>query len=311
MLQYIPKYVRQESDMEYGDLVTHENYNEKLNLNTTQGDYNTEVLNVLLNGLPDEDTYHIPYIDHILDLHEEEIETIQGTLTDHGEAIEDLEEAQESLENRVDNIVDAEGVVSRARLADAITGGSTAANNTYYGKDDNGVLGFINLPEFLYAVPLDQTTVDVDGVYFIPQANSVTENMLTVDVRDKLNRANITDYDLLDNRPAINSVTLTGNKTLSDLGIQAAGDFVTNTDLTTILLDYYTQTQVDNAINTALTDNATQTWVTNALADYATIAALDATTATATNAARVSIGTWNEVLYGSPKTGDILIDLNA
>ena len=35
MLNYIPKYVRQDSNLAYGEKVTHENYNEKLNLNTT------------------------------------------------------------------------------------------------------------------------------------------------------------------------------------------------------------------------------------------------------------------------------------
>ena len=51
MLNYIPKYVRQDSDLAYGEKVTHENYNEKLNLNTTQGDYNTDVLLKLLTGV--------------------------------------------------------------------------------------------------------------------------------------------------------------------------------------------------------------------------------------------------------------------
>ena len=33
-LIYVPRYVSQESDLDFGDVVTHENYNEKLNLNT-------------------------------------------------------------------------------------------------------------------------------------------------------------------------------------------------------------------------------------------------------------------------------------
>ena len=62
-LKFTPKYVRQESDLEYGEKVTHENYNAKLNLNTTQGDYNTDVLLKLLTGVDRDDTYHIPYLD--------------------------------------------------------------------------------------------------------------------------------------------------------------------------------------------------------------------------------------------------------
>ena len=40
-ITFVPRYVRQISDMEYGSVVSHENYNEKLNLNSSQGDYNT------------------------------------------------------------------------------------------------------------------------------------------------------------------------------------------------------------------------------------------------------------------------------
>ena len=38
------------------------------------------------------------------------------------------------------------------------------------------------------------------------------------------------DYSDLTNKPQINSVTLSGNKSLTDLGIQPAGNYVTNTD---------------------------------------------------------------------------------
>lgn len=39
-----------------------------------------------------------------------------------------------------------------------------------------------------------------------------------------------TNYNDLTNKPSINNVTLSGNKSLSDLGIQPAGNYVTNTD---------------------------------------------------------------------------------
>ena len=38
------------------------------------------------------------------------------------------------------------------------------------------------------------------------------------------------DYTDLTNKPSINNVTLSGNKSLSDLGIQPSGDYITNTD---------------------------------------------------------------------------------
>ena len=51
--------------------------------------------------------------------------------------------------------------------------------------------------------------------------------------------AGTTDYTQLENKPQINSVELTGNKTLDDLGIQAkgnyqpAGDYATTADIPT------------------------------------------------------------------------------
>lgn len=312
MLHYIPKYVRQDSDVEYGDLVTHENYNEKLNLNTTQGDYNTEVLEKLLNGTLEEETYHIPYLDAALEVHTEDLAGIHEHLDTYDDTIAGVVEDQTALQNQINDVISGSSVVNHATMADRITGATTAANNTYYGKDDNGVLGFINLPEFIYAIPVEDTSVDVDGVYFLPQLNSVTESMLTPDVREKLNRTNLTDYDLLDNRPSINSVLLTGNKTLAQLGIQPAGDYATSTEVTTALINYYTKSQTDTQISNALNGSATQTWVTSQLAGYVTKdnnnTSYNIVANNADNAARVSIGTWNPN-YGDAKPGDLLIIL--
>lgn len=82
LTHYIPRYIRQESDMEYGSIVTHENYNEKLNLNGMQGDYNTEVLDNLFNN--NESEMQIPYLIPILAakqstlVNEENIKSING-----------------------------------------------------------------------------------------------------------------------------------------------------------------------------------------------------------------------------------------
>lgn len=46
-------------------------------------------------------------------------------------------------------------------------------------------------------------------------------------VLDDGDTAGTTDYTQLENKPQINSVELTGNKTLDDLGIQAKGDYLT------------------------------------------------------------------------------------
>lgn len=62
-IQFVPRFVKQISDMEYGSTVTHENYNAKLNLNTVQGDYNSEILRLLLTINNKDEVPHIPYLD--------------------------------------------------------------------------------------------------------------------------------------------------------------------------------------------------------------------------------------------------------
>ena len=59
--------------------------------------------------------------------------------------------------------------------------------------------------------------------------------------------AGVTDYSALTGKPQINGVTLvSGNNTLAALGIQAAGDYATNSGVTTLLADYTTKTFVSN-----------------------------------------------------------------
>lgn len=59
--------------------------------------------------------------------------------------------------------------------------------------------------------------------------------------------AGVTDYSALTGKPAINGVTLvSGNNTLAALGIQAAGDYATNSGVTTLLADYAKKTFVAN-----------------------------------------------------------------
>ena len=59
--------------------------------------------------------------------------------------------------------------------------------------------------------------------------------------------AGVTDYSALTGKPAINGVTLiSGNNTLASLGIQAAGDYATNSGVTTLLANYADKTFVSN-----------------------------------------------------------------
>lgn len=57
----------------------------------------------------------------------------------------------------------------------------------------------------------------------------------------------VTDYSALTGKPSINGVTLvSGNNTLASLGIQAAGDYATNSEVTTLLANYADKTFVSN-----------------------------------------------------------------
>lgn len=76
------------------------------------------------------------------------------------------------------------------------------------------------------------------------------------------------NYELLNNKPMINGITLVGNRSLTTLGIQPAGDYATNTRVDTVestlenkkadkattlagynIGDAYTKTEVDQLIN--------------------------------------------------------------
>ncbi len=59
--------------------------------------------------------------------------------------------------------------------------------------------------------------------------------------------AGVTDYSALTGKPSINGKELvSGNNTLASLGIQAAGDYATNSGVATLLADYATKTFVSN-----------------------------------------------------------------
>jgi len=74
-----------------------------------------------------------------------------------------------------------------------------------------------------------------------------------------------TDYALLSNKPQINSVELSGNKSLSDLGLMSSTDINTSLGLKADKSTTYTKTQVDSAISTAVADKADASTVNTAL----------------------------------------------
>ena len=275
-LTYVPKFVRQTSDLGYGDIVTHENYNEKLNLLIQQGDYNTEVLRQLLTPEYEPDrTYHIYYLDKAL---ENEAERVDQNLQD---AVDTLNGRIDGLDDRF--VADEKNIATNTRnieintgniatntlniatnaanilkildgttpvaKANAITGIENAGARKYYGTDRTSTAGFHDMPAAIFAEGTEAQPALVNGIIFTPAPDSVEEAMLTSEVRTKLNRTSITDYALLDNLPKINNIELKGNKSLADLGIQPAGNYISPA---AVADSYYNKTQVDTLLSPKL-----------------------------------------------------------
>ena len=285
-ITFVPRYVRQISDMDYGDVVTHENYNEKLNLNSSQGDYNTEILKLLLNVNDPEKTVHVPYLDKII--------TDEVNRSDINDRLVDARQS-------IVNIITGATKVGRSTIADNLSGVATAGRHRYYGTDYDNNVGFHEVPDSIYAREFKDASEYIADIVFTPALDSVTEAMLVADVRTKLNRASITDYDELTSRPSINNVILTGNKTLADLNIQPAGNYITEIPTT-----YATKDYVTNAVAPKLD-------TTTADSTYATISALNALSAKVPDGLANVVNSYIRVGIGNapsnPRTGDLWVTL--
>jgi hypothetical protein len=62
---------------------------------------------------------------------------------------------------------------------------------------------------------------------------TITQSGSTMTISSTGGSGGTSDYDDLTNKPSINSITLSGNKSLSDLGIQPSGNYLTDTDYAT------------------------------------------------------------------------------
>ena len=269
-LLYIPKFVKQESDLEYGSVVTHENYNEKLNLNTSQGDYNTEVLRILMTEKEADKTYHIPYLDKIRDDDMEYIEdnlTRQNALVDSAvKTVADMEEQVNTNKTGINQIILGLIKAGHANVADNLSGAASAGVHKYYGTDYSGNVGYHEVPDNIFAKDISAGSVEISGILFTPRENSITEDMMTETVRSKLNRSSITEYPQLNDLPYLAGVKLVGDISLEDIGAQHVGNYLTEIpSYYTIAIKEYADTKADTAKSDAIDDAASK---------YATIIAL-------------------------------------
>jgi len=286
-LIYTPEFIRKSSDKAYGDVVTHEDYNELVNLNTEQGDYNTEVLRVLFTETDDTKVYHIPYMDNLLQTELEKVYDDKDEILDHiseldehvtlqDDAIATVQEEVNTVTTKMDNFESGATAIPHATRADMISGIASAGPFAYYGTNKDEVIGFHRLPPMIYADDVSIGEMDISPITIVPRANTVNEAMLTEAVRTKLNRQDgVTDYDYLDHRPLINHVLLTGDRSLLELGIQPAGNYLTEVPNT-----YSTTSEVETMINNAISAADILT-ATSAASTYATITNLNNVSTTA------------------------------
>lgn len=120
----------------------------------------------------------------------------------------------------------------------------------------------------------DSTIVEVSAVLVVNGNISVNTSEISISGGS----GGTGDYNQLTNKPQINSVELSGNKTLADLGIQAAGNYALKSDIPTKVSELQNDSQfvTETALTDGLAPKADKTYVDGQLAtkqpvgDYAT-----------------------------------------
>ena len=309
-LLYIPKFVKQESDLEYGSVVTHENYNEKLNLNTAQGDYNTEALRLLFTESDPTKTFHIPYLDKRVDddmsYIRQTVDNQNSTIAEAVQTVANMDEQVKINKNGISQIILGLIKAGHAKTADNLSGAATAGAHKYYGTDYSGIVGYHEVPANIFARDMNTGSVEISGIFFTPRENSITESMMTSAVKNKLNRVSITDYEELTSLPYLAGVKLVGDISLEDIGAQPVGNYLTAIPASyTSEMKTYTDTKANTAKSDAISDAASK---------YATISALQKLQTQVNNLSSSTSSTYAKVTVGTsqpsnPKTGDIWVNV--
>ena len=289
--------------MEYGSVVTHENYNEKLNLNAKQGDYNTDVLRILFSETDPTKTVHVPYLDAALEKEINRLDTrydsFQTQIDTNAANIKIMDNKVNATRTDILNVINGVTKVKYSSYADNLTGATNCGPRKYYGTDSNRTPGYYDIPDSLFAKEFQDVSEYVADIVFTPAEDSVSETMLTEAVRNKLNRASINSYNQLQDQPRINGYVLTGNKTSTDLGLQPLGNY-----LTSIPDTYALKTYVDSAVKPKVdTETANST--------FATISALNNLQSTVNSNMETVVNTYVRVGINqevtNPKDGDLYI----
>ena len=306
-LVYTPQFIRQDPDYNYGDVITHESFNELMRLNIAQGDYNSEVLRIMNTETNPDNTYHVRYLDNRLDTEIGSVHALitrlNGDVNDAVDLVEQTKQEMSGFTQSIQDIINGVTHVQRAATADNLTGAANAGLHKYYGTDYNGNVGYHDGPDNISARAMSADDALVEGIYFKPRPNSVEEYMLQDDVRLKLNREAIVDYEYLENIPSINSVELKGNVSLGALGIQPAGNYLTELPENLATTDF---------VNTALAQYLLQTTASSTYATKMEQELIHEELNLAIQALNLNVSTTYPRVYintnpSSPKNGDIKV----
>lgn len=132
-----------------------------------------------------------------------------------------------------------------------------------------------------YTLPTASTTV-LGGVKVDGTTVTIADGVITAHATGE---GGTTDYSVLTNKPQINGVELTGNKSLTDLGIQAAGSYATTTqlDAKADVADLDNYLTIDDAIGSYATKEEVATKAdSSTLNNYVTTESANQTYATKT-----------------------------
>lgn len=221
----------------------------------------------------------------------------------------------------------ADTAVQPAAIADMLT--KTEAGTTYAKTSSlatvatSGSYNDLTDKPDAYSLPKASTTVlggvKVDGTTITSNAEGV------ITAVGGGGTGGTTDYTDLTNKPQINSVELTGNKTLAALGIQAAGDYALTSAiptkvsqlqndsnfLTSVPAEYVTETEL-SAKNYATTEALTSGLATKAnTEDLATVATTGSYNDLTDKPAEYSLPKASTTVLGGVKVDGTTITANA
>lgn len=171
-MKFIPKYITTDVLAEYGEHLTHEAYNEMVKLNSTQGDYNTMILNQLFNT---DEGIQIPYLQN----------TINEIKTD-----------QERLDNDMDDIIAEmiriKGSLSKyttfcdvRRMITESTQGFVKVNKLKAGENIDIVVDALNNVTISATSDVTKQYVDEHDILTLQESKAYTDDVIAqIDLSD-------------------------------------------------------------------------------------------------------------------------------